>query len=296
MTAAGRGRRRLQWLVDRSKIAFSSGEVVHFGGRVAIGIVLMILGHTAASSLQRAVQNKHLSIGTQGVSPEHPPSAPGRLDPTAVLLGTVVYWLVMALVLALILGLLGVQVASVMAAVATVAVLLGFALQGVLNDFTSGIIIALTRVFYIGEVIEVDGVLGTVASFNIINTTVLDAATRTRVTVPNRRLQDSIVINHSRQPRRYVVVDVLVSNSNRDFNAIAELMQQAVVGGAAVLPLAKGAAPPTAGVKDMSEVGTKMRVSFAIDAQDYQPAKLAAMNLRVRQALADKGVKLVDPF
>jgi small-conductance mechanosensitive channel len=281
------------------------GGFARAAAKVAAGLGMLALGHAAGVLLQGAVQNKRLTLGTRpgwgggaSIDEEAAEAQKLQLNPTAVLLGAAAYWCVMAGAALLVLVVMGVHVAGVIAATATAGVLVGFAMQGILSDVTAGIVIALTGVFYIGEVIEVDGVRGVVVSFNVINTTMLDFYTRTRTTLPNRLLQSSMVHNLSRQPRRKVAVDALVSNTNADFRAIAEVMRAAVLDPASELPPAGGALaqPPTVGVFDMGNVGTLMRVSFVIDANDLQAGKLVMMRLRVRQALAEAGVKLVDPF
>ena len=278
--------------------------------RVLIGVAVLIVGHFLASGLHLALRARTFDMQPAAGSDERGTGLEGgnggiRVDPTAVLVAAAAYWLTMAAVVGLMMVVLGIRVASIVAALATAAVLVGFVLQGILSDLSAGIIIAVTRVFYIGEVIEIHGergVRGVVVAFNIINTTVLDFTTRTRITVPNRRMQDSIVVNHSRQPRRVVAIDALVSNTNADFGEIARIMKRAVTealdAGVMRRPLTDpvSAWEPVAGVFDMSEVGTKMRVTFAIDARDYQAPSLTAVQLRVREALARGGITLVDPF
>ena len=55
----------------------------------------------------------------------------------------------------------------------------------------------------------------------IVHTRILENTSRTLVTVPNRRLQEALVTNHSRRPQRRVHVDALVSNKATNFAAVA---------------------------------------------------------------------------
>jgi small-conductance mechanosensitive channel len=285
-------------------------SVARTAAHVAAGVAVLLIGHFLGAAIQRTIQHKRLALGAPPgmtwaqAAVEYEDAAASsrvRMDPTAVLLGTLAYWTTQALAVAAVFVVWGVHVASLIAALATVLFLAGMAMQGVLNDLTSGVVIAVMRVFYIGDVIEVidaqgDRTRGVVVAFNVINTTLLDFTTRMRVTVPNRRLQDSVVVNFSRQPRRVLAIDVLASNTNADFDAIAAVMADAVRSSGDVMPLSPPDARVTSGVRNMSEVGTLMTVVFPIDASSFDAVRLSAMQLRVRQALAVAEVKLVDPF
>ena len=262
---------------------------------MVLGLAMLAAGHVLASWLQSVLRRRSFALDDASF-----PTAASS-DPTAVLLASLLYWALMLAVVVVVLATVGVHVTSLIATLGMVSVFLGFAMQGVLNDLTSGIIIAVMRVFYIGEVIEVslggEKTRGMVVEFNIINTTLIDFATQTRVTVPNRALQASMVINHSRQPHRAIVIDVLASNTNTDFERIADIMIASVKNATPeVLDGLHVLDEPTVGVYDMGEVGTKMRLVLTIPAIDFQQRKLNKLRLRVRQALALEGVVLVDPF
>jgi small-conductance mechanosensitive channel len=294
----------------RTTVRGARRSVVRTAVQVAAGVAVLLIGHFVGAAIQRTIQHKRLALGAppgmtwaqaEVVYEDAVASSRVRMDPTAVLLGTLAYWMTQALAVAAVFVVWGVQVASLIAALATVLFIAGMALQGMLNDLTAGVMVAIMRVFYIGDVIEVvdsrgDRTRGVVVAFNVINTTLLDFTTRMRVTVPNRRLQDSVVINFSRQPKRVIVIDVLASNTNTDFDAIAAIMVDAVRSSGDVMPLSPPDARVTSGVRDMSEVGTLMTVMFPIDASSFDVVRLSAMQLRVRQALAVAKITLVDPF
>ena len=285
-------------------------RIVRLGLRVLLGFVLLVIGHIVAKFVEHAVSTK----GGIGLSPAVSNSGNSvaeleasaqmgasrqRLDPTAVVLGSVCYWLILGLSVLLILALLGVQVASVIAVLAGVGVVVGFAMQGVLSDLSSGMLIAITNVFLIGDLIQVGGpdaptVTGTVVGFNIVNTTLVDASTQTVATVPNRVLQENVVANLTRRPYRRVTVDALLSNKNEDFVKIAKIMQETLDKDAALGVTVYGR--PHVGVQNMGDVGTVMRIAFVIASSDYTQSKLMTLRLRVRNALALNKVILVDPF
>ena len=288
-----------------------AGGVVRTAAKVGAAMIVLAVGHLLGEAIQRTIQHKRLALGKPpGMSTwkdadaayeDAAASSRMRMDPTAVLLGTIAYWTTLAIAIAAVFVVWGVHVASLIAGIATVLFLAGMAMQGVLNDLTSGVVIAIMRVFYIGDIIEVvdrqgDRTRGVVVAFNIINTTLLDFTTRMRVTVPNRHLQESVVVNLSRQPVRNLVIDVLASNTNPDFDAIATIMADAVRASSDVIPVSPPGARVTSGVRDMSEVGTRMTVVFPIAPSDFDALRAVAMQLRIRQALARADVKLVDPF
>lgn len=271
--------------------------------RVLLGVMLVVLGVVVATLTRNMIHARSFRRETQALSKEQQVLAAIHVghherDPSTLLLGTVIYWVIIAIVVTALFMLLGLRAASIIGVGGLLSIGVGIAMQGILQDITSGIIIALSRVFIIGEVIEVmdtsgnTTVSGVVVGFDLINTTLLDFNSGTRVTVPNRTLQSMVLTNHTRHGQRVVDVDVRVANStNKDFVGIAAKLRDALMH----VSVMEQVAPPVVGVQSASEMGTIMRVALTIRARDYTSSNTILMQLQVRQALQDLGVTLVDP-
>ncbi len=116
------------------------------------------------------------------------------------LLKTIVYYglLIAAAVIAL--SILGVPVTVLASVLGIVAIVLAIALQQSLSSLAATVIILLFKPFQVGDVIEVDGVVGTVREIQLLNT-VLDGADGKTHIVPNSRLQNDGLTNYSTMGR-----------------------------------------------------------------------------------------------
>jgi len=92
------------------------------------------------------------------------------------------------------LSMLGVNVGPFMAAIGAVGFVVGFALQGTLANFASGIMILMYRPYDIGDVVDVAGVLGKVDAMSLVSTT-LKTPDNQVVVVPNGTIWGGIITN-----------------------------------------------------------------------------------------------------
>lgn len=118
------------------------------------------------------------------------------------------YWGLLAIVLIAALAHLGVQTASFVAIIGAAGLAVGLALQGSLSNFAAGVLIILLRPFRVGEVVDIAGESGTVRSIKIF-TTELRTGDNKCVIIPNSRVLDSNIVNHSSTGTRRV--DLLFS-------------------------------------------------------------------------------------
>lgn len=99
--------------------------------------------------------------------------------------------------IALILGLFGVQTVSVAAVVASLGVTIGLALQGSLQNFAGGLLILVSRPFRVGDFITLpDGNRGTVEDISVIYTKIRTGDGRI-IVVPNGTIANAQIMNES---------------------------------------------------------------------------------------------------
>ncbi len=113
---------------------------------------------------------------------------------------------ILAIVVVAALGQLGVQTASILAALAAIGLAIGLALQGTLSNIAAGIMLLWLRPFEVGDYIEAGGEAGTVVELGLF-------ATQTRTWdglfrfVPNSNLWNTTVTNYTRNPTRLVLLE-----------------------------------------------------------------------------------------
>ncbi len=134
-----------------------------------------------------------------------------KMDPTvkAFLRSFVTIGLWVVLIVCII-AILGVPMASVVAAVASCGVAIGLAMQGSLSNLAGGIMLLLFRPFSVGEFIETSGVSGTVREIGVFYTLLITGDNK-HVTIPNGAMMNNTVINYSRENLRRVDMDFGIS-------------------------------------------------------------------------------------
>ncbi len=101
---------------------------------------------------------------------------------------------------------------------------IGIALQDIVGNFASGVIIVNTKLFVIGEYIDVGGLCeGTVEDVNFLNTQ-LRTVDGQQITVPNSTITKSVVKNYSRNAVRRICINLGV-----DYNTDIELAKKVLV-------------------------------------------------------------------
>lgn len=119
--------------------------------------------------------------------------------------------LLYVIVILLVLGTLGVSVGSVILSLsAIVGLVLGFGLQDTFNNVASGAWIAALSPINIGEFVTINGMTGKVTAVGIMATELL-TPDNVYMTIPNKLVWGSPIVNITRMPTRRVDVPVGVA-------------------------------------------------------------------------------------
>jgi len=162
-------------------------------------------------------------------------SSSGR-DANQVQLIRRVLWIAVILILFFsALGMLNVPLGALAFVSGAIAIGVGFGAQNILNNFISGWILMGERPIRIGDLLEINGTLGQVEAINTRSTRIkrLDGV---RIVVPNSHLLENMVVNWNLgddDVRTMVSVGVAYGSPAKK---VAELVEQAVLEQADVLP------------------------------------------------------------
>ena len=134
-----------------------------------------------------------------------------RVDTTlAPLVSQVVRYAIMIITVVIALSQFGIQTTSILAVLGAAGLAVALALQGTLSNIASGVMLIWLRPFNVGEVIEGEGITGTVLEVGLFATE-LRTYDGIFIFVPNSRLWDARITNYSRQPRRMVETKISIS-------------------------------------------------------------------------------------
>jgi potassium efflux system protein len=150
-------------------------------GTVAGGIVLLGLAYLAASVISRWLAGKLLNrfgLSKSGVAP----------------LQSLTFYMLLALFTMLSLNVLHVPLTVFSFLGGALAIGAGFGSQNIVNNFISGLILLVERPIRVGDVIELDGMTGTVAQIGARSTKIATGVNH-EIIVPNSKLLETSVVN-----------------------------------------------------------------------------------------------------
>ena len=267
-------------------------QLVYKGIQVAIGVVIIIFAHIIAKIVSSSIMklatvdfDKKLSI--DGITKTEKAEQASKTNLVFLTLGNISYYAVLILAFFIVLKVLGIESTSLIALLGTTGLAIGLAIQGTLSDISSGVLLAILQTYSIGEVIEVDGNIGKVVDFTILNTVIEDIDTNTIITIPNRKIQESIIQNHTRIPIRYVVFDISISNAEKDIDKIRTSITKMLLStdGVLVTP------PPSIEVEDVNQWSTTIRIKAGINSKDYGDLD-DKLRTKIRETLIENKVQL----
>ncbi len=93
-------------------------------------------------------------------------------------------------------SMVGIATTSFVAIIGAAGLAVGLALQGSLANFAGGVLILLFKPFKVGDVIDAQGYVGTVAEIQILYT-IINTPDNRRVVIPNGNLSNASLINMS---------------------------------------------------------------------------------------------------
>ena len=188
----------------------------------------------------------------------------GRTEATAGLfVANLAYAAILAVVLSAALGELGVQTTSIVAILGAAGLAIGLALQGLLSNLASGLVLVTQRPFMVGDYIEGGGAGGTVIEIRLF-TTVLKTFDGRKVTVPNGKLTSDNIINYTVYPTRRVEVVVSVDYAS-DLSLVRQTALAILADDARILP----DPAPAVVVKNLGESGVDVAVRAWVKRADY---------------------------
>ena len=122
---------------------------------------------------------------------------------------------------------LGKAVTSILAGAGVLGLALGFAFQDIAANFISGVGLSIKHPFAPGDIIETNSVTG-VAERIDLRTTTLRTFDGKRVRIPNKKIYEEVLINHSDAALRRAEITCGVSYGE-DLDQVAELVRTALM-------------------------------------------------------------------
>lgn len=240
-----------------------------------IGVLLIfLLGLFAAKQIRKAAERALVRA---------------KIEVTlARFLSKVVSWTFIGLVLLTILSTVGVNITSLAALLGATGLAVGLAIQGALTNLSSGIMLLIFRPFRLGDVVRLDGELGTVADMELF-TTRLDTLDNRRIIMPNSKIYGNKIENLTRNPQRRVDVPIGVSYK-ADFEETKRALDVAVTR----VPLVLQTPAPAVIAVGFGESAVNWEVRLWCVPTDVVQVRSDAVR-EIKQALDASGIQIPFP-
>ncbi|MFH1679409.1 MAG: mechanosensitive ion channel domain-containing protein [Candidatus Eisenbacteria bacterium] len=194
------------------KRLFSIGETPITLEKAVVALFLLALIVVASRLLQRAMVR---ALRMRGLKEEG----------TILVLRRLLHYLVMAVGLLLVLESIGISLGALFAAGAVFAIGLGFAVQNVVQNFVSGIILLVERTIKPGDVIQVEGRAVKVGTMGI-RTTIARTLDEEEIIVPNSSIVQATVVNYTLQDSLYRLRCAVGVTYGSDMALVRKVLQE----------------------------------------------------------------------
>ena len=182
------------------------------------------------------------------------------------------------------------EVTAFLAGLGIVGFTIGFALQDVMKNFASGIILLLQQPFHVGESIELAGFEGTVLAIDL-RTTEIRALDGRIVILPNASVLANPIVNYTRASQRRVELSLNLSHGT-DPNTARQIILDAIeaVPGFVTKP------EPVIVFDNLTSSALVLTVNFWIDVSKNNPAQAKdTVLLKVKSAFNQQGIEIPHP-
>ena len=181
----------MQTIVDKLIAA-----AINIGGKIIFALIIFIVGNMIIKwIIKRAKRSKlHKKADTS----------------VATFINSILRIVLYAVLIIIIVGVMGIPMASIITVLAAAGAAIGLALQGALSNFAGGIMIMFFKPFTAGDYIETAGGKGTVTAITVFYT-VLKTYDNQRISVPNGMLMNGAVTNYTCEPMRRVDLEFYAS-------------------------------------------------------------------------------------
>jgi len=183
-----------------------------------------------------------------------------------------------------------VDVTAFLAGLGILGFTVGFALQDIMKNFASGVILLLQQPFHVGETIGVKGFDGTVLAIDLRSTEM--KATDGRVVIlPNAEVLANPIINYSRANQRRIELSLNLSHTSKP-----DSVRQIVLDAIESVPGFVAEPAPVIVFNSLTDHAVELNANFWVDITKNDPfhAKDAVL-LKVMSAFNEQGIEIPHP-
>jgi small conductance mechanosensitive channel len=247
---------------------------IDYGPKVIAAIAIFVIGRIVAGVVRRGIRKL---------------MAARQLDPgLSGFTASLAYMAIMAFTVIAALAKFGVETASFVAILGAVGFAIGFALQGSLSNFASGVMILFFRPFKVGDFIDAGGVKGLVKEIAIFNT-VVSTPDNVKVIVPNSKVYGDTIANYNGYDTRRIDMVAGIGYDSSIADAV-RILEQLLAQDDRVLP----DPAPVVAVNELADSSVNIIVRPWVKASDYWNVH-NDMQRRIKEEFDKSGIEIPFP-
>ena len=250
------------------------GYVETYGVPVLKAIVIYIIGSWIIKKIIGAVK-KVMAKGTYDVSLQK-------------FLTNLVSWGLKIFLIITVISTLGVETTSLAAVIAAAGLAVGLALQGSLSNFAGGVLLMIFKPYKIGDLVEAQGVLGSVKEIEIFTTKLITPQNKLAI-VPNGAMANGNIINYTAEGKMRVDTVVGVDYGS-DIKKTKEVLLEMLKANPKVL----NDPAPSVNVEALADSSVNLAVRPYCKPEDYWDVYFGTIE-GTKEALDKAGIEIPYP-
>ncbi|MBO5270539.1 MAG: mechanosensitive ion channel [Clostridia bacterium] len=196
-----------------------------------------------------------------------------------------VLWIVLIIT---IVGIMGIEMASVITVLASAGAAIALALQGSLANFAGGVMVLLFRPFALGDFVDIGGKSGTVYDIGIFYTT-LRTGDNLHIIIPNGQITTQTLTNYSREANRRVDIVFTVA-----YGTDVELVKKTILEVANAHEKVMQDPAPFVRMSEMADSSINFTTRVWVESDDFWAVKFDLLE-QMNAAFAEKNIEIPFP-
>ncbi|ARN74580.1 mechanosensitive ion channel family protein [Oceanicoccus sagamiensis] len=248
--------------------------IVTYGVQLITALAIFIIGKWLARAIANAITN---SMNKKNV------------DKTiSNFVGSIIYTALFAFAIIAALGQIGIETASFVAIIGAAGLAVGFALQGSLSNFASGVLLILFRPIRSGDFVEAAGEMGVIDEVGIFSTKMKTGDNKV-IIIPNSNIMGGNITNYSMEATRRI--DLIVGiGYDADIRKAKHVLEEIINNESRVL---KDPAV-TIAVAELADSSVNFVVRPWVNSADYWPTKFELLET-IKLRFDQEGISIPFP-
>jgi small conductance mechanosensitive channel len=248
--------------------------IVDYGPKIIGAILIFILGSWVINKLIAGIRSV-MNNGNYDLSLQN-------------FLLSLASWTLKIFLILVVISQLGVNVTTFAAVIAAAGLAVGLALQGSLSNFAGGVLIMIFKPYRIGDLIEAQGILGTVKEIEIFTTKLITPQNKLAI-VPNGAMANGNIINYTAEGKMRVDITIGVGY-DEDIKKTKEVLMGVLTDNPQVMKDPS----PSVNVSELADSSVNFAVRPYCRPEDYWTVYFATME-NCKLALDEAGIEIPYP-